>query len=258
MKHLRSVLIFSAAFILVTGLLLAGAKKTGFFNVMDIPVSILEESTGANNAGAPVTAQAAASSGLQNRLEKLVSQFEKRRIWEVDLSRMKQAVLGDEWVQDVLISRSFPNQINVRVRPKTAVLVWVNPVRAGFSPITRDGALLSALQPELLPDVPLLRGEAFAKDIGKRKKAIDFAMMLPTTGAVSRRNVSEIAWSYEEGFLVTLVQPKIEIRFGENQLEIKIARVAQVLNYLTSHQLKGRVIDASYQKKVLVRLRKGS
>jgi hypothetical protein len=56
---------------------------------------------------------------------------------------------------------------------------------------------------------------------------------------------------------MTLIQPAVQVVLGEDSLNTKVERVAQVLNYLSAEQIKGRVIDASFSKKVLVRLRKG-
>ncbi|RYZ76327.1 MAG: hypothetical protein EOP05_05370 [Proteobacteria bacterium] len=78
---------------------------------------------------------------------------------------------------------------------------------------------------------------------------------------INKRNVSEIFWSKDDGYSLMLMQPKIEVKLGSDQLATKVLRVGQVMNYMSANQInglaKGQVIDASFSKKVLVRLRKG-
>lgn len=247
MKHLRSVLIFTLAFVVTAGALAAFFRQAGLFEVKGIPVEV---------SGVSATKDVPGPLGLKRRAEKSVSRFTKKKIWDVDLGAMKAALAKDEWVKDVSISRSFPNGVKVKIEPKAAALVLIG-TKGDLHPIAEDGTRLTALPADAIPDVPLLRGEIFGSDLAKRKKAIEFVNGLPATGPVSRRNVSEIAWSKDDGYSVMLMQPKVEVKFGEDSLSMKVLRVTQVLNYMSAHELKGRVIDASFSKKVLVRLRKG-
>jgi cell division septal protein FtsQ len=247
MRFFRPLLLLSVTAVLVTGILLAFFHHLGLFQVASIPVEVQ------GIDGAKPTSRGPA--GLQKRLELSLKKFANRKIWEVDLKQMNASVAADEWVKDVLISRSFPNHVLVSVTPKTTALVYLAS-KGDLIPVTEDGAMLSALASDSLPDVPVLRGEILATDTAARKSAIQFAMHLPEDGALNRRNISEIAWDKTEGFTLTLIQPKVEVKLGLDGLSMKVLRVAQVLNYLNANQLKGRVIDASFSKKILVRLRK--
>lgn len=252
-----------AAFILCLGALLAFFHRMGLFEVNGIPVEV----TGAADASI-LRRSPGAGAELQERLAQRMRSFDHLKIWEIDLGDVKAAILRDEWVKDVRISRVFPNEIRVWVNPKTPVLVLITTERsAGRSaekssrtamvPIAEDGGMLKPLGVEALPDVPLLRGDLFATDETMRLRAVEFAMNLPDRGPLGRRNVSEISWSAEEGWALTLITPKLEVKLGDERIDLKVMRVAQVVNYLSANQLKGRVIDASFSKKVLVRLRKG-
>lgn len=258
MKLVRRLIYFSAAFILGAGALLAVFYDFGqefdLFEVSSIPVEILDASEDSRVKGAP-----AVGSEMRNRLEGAIREFANKRIWEVDLGELKASIVRDEWVSDVLISRSLPNEIKVSVRAKTPVLVYVSS-SGEFFPVTEDGSLLSQLSPEDLPEVALLRGEFFGKkteeSLSQRRKAAQFILSLPSEGPLSRANVSEVTWSTDEGYALTLIEPKTEVKLGEGRVELKLLRVTQVLNYLSAKDLQGRVIDASFSKKVLVRLRK--
>jgi cell division septal protein FtsQ len=199
---------------------------------------------------------------LRGRLAKELVAFQKRKIWEINLGEVKAAILRDQWVGDVRISRSLPNEIHVRVRTKNPVFVLVT-TKGAMIPIGEDGTLVNSgvVSADRLPNVPLLRGDVFAVDAGRRTRAIEFAMALPDKGPLSRQNISEMAWAAEDGYTVTLINPKLEVKLGEDRVGLKVVRATQVLNYLSANHppayLRGRVIDASFSKKVLVRLRKG-
>lgn len=250
MRHLRLISIFVAAFVLGTGLILTSLHQMGLFIVKGIPVEIIG-SQAAQQKDVP------GPQGLQERVRRSLAGYKSKKIWDIRLREVKAAIIQDEWVKDVLISRSFPNSISVRIIPKQTALVLVG-AKGELWPITEDGNRLETLPADALPDVPLLRGEIFQKNLSKRKEAIEFALTLPATGAINQRNVSEIFWNKDDGYSLMLLEPKVEVKLGNDQLSTKVLRVGQVMNYLSTHQLKGRVIDASFSKKVLVRLRKGS
>jgi hypothetical protein len=105
-------------------------------------------------------------------------------------------------------------------------------------------------------DLPIVRGEKLATDESSRQKLIEFINSLPSTGMLSKSNIAEISYSKDEGYTLFLINTKAEVKLGDERVSVKIARVSQVLDYLAANNLKGRVIDASFSKKVLVRLRK--
>jgi cell division septal protein FtsQ len=198
-----------------------------------------------------------ADEALKERLQNLLSGFTNRRIWEIDISEMRASILSDQWVSSVQVTRFFPNFLHVTVNSKEPLLIWVGP-KGELIPVAEDASLLGVVPIDRLIDAPLLRGEIFSGQAGnqKRQKATKFVLGLPLKGPLSRRNISELTWTPEYGFELTLINPKVEIRLGDDPPSFKIARTTQVLNYLANNHLKSRVIDASFSKKVLVRLRK--
>ncbi len=250
MKHLRGLYIFCVALVLGTGLFLAGFHQAGLFIVQTIPVDIVGEAPNQPATHLP------GPRGLKTRTQSSLQTFNHKKIWEIHLHDVKAAIMQDEWVKDVLISRSFPNQVKVRIVPKATALVLVGP-KGELWPISEDGTRLATLPADALPDVPLLRGEIFARDEAKRKEALLFALALPENGIINQKNVSEIFWNKEDGYSLMIMQPKVEVKLGSEMLDTKVLRAGQVMNYMAAHDLKGRVVDASFSKKVLVRLRKG-
>lgn len=250
MKHLKTLFIFSAALVFGTAAILSGLHQSGLFIVQTIPVDVLGEQPSAQASAQP------GPRGLRTRTQEALKPFAQKKIWDVHLSQIKAAIMKDEWVKDVLISRMLPNTIQVRIVPKATAVVLVGP-KGELWPLTEDGTKLATLPADALPDSPLLRGDVFLKDVAKRKEAIQFALNLPSTGPINQKNVSEIFWNKEDGYSVMLMQPKVEVKLGPDLLDTKVLRAGQVLNYMNAHQLTGKMIDASFSKKVLVRLRKG-
>jgi cell division protein FtsQ len=255
MQRLRRLTFFICAFILGSGVLLVFLHQTGLFEVKSVPIELVSnvagEKPGQHSRGSSIL-----ESRLKERLEASLKPLSGKRVWEIDINDLRTALSRDEWVKDVLISRSLPNEVRVRVRPKLAAFIFVN-TRGDFIPVTDEGNFLKPLTAGMLPDVPFLRGEVFAQDLARREAAVKIILSLSSQGPLSRRNISELGWTNEDGYSLTLISPKVEVKLGDDQLDLKALRVAQVLNYLSANDLKGRVIDASFSKKVLVRLRKG-
>lgn len=253
MGIIRRLAYFLSAFALCSGVILTFFHRMGLFEVDEVPIEVVfapDESRGTPGGGEE----------LRARLAKDLVQFKKKKIWEIDLGSMKAAIMRDQWVGEVRIFRALPNEIRVRVRAKNPVFVLLTG-RGEMLPVAEDGSLIAEASVRLgadrLPNVPILRGDAFLSDAGKRTHAIEFVLALPDQGPLSRKNISEIIWTAEDGYTVTLINPKIEVKLGEDRASLKVVRVTQVLNYLSANHLKSRVIDASFSKKVLVRLRKG-
>ena len=78
---------------------------------------------------------------------------------------------------------------------------------------------------------------------------------MPNEGLLSHESISEINVGKKEEIWLTHLQTKSWIKLGDENTAIKSARVAKVLEYLDHNNLKGRVIDADFSKKVLVKLR---
>lgn len=249
----RHFLLSTAAFVLTGGVLLGFSQRSGLFVVGQVPIKI-------ESASETDQSNLFSGSGLKDRLQATVQPLAGKKIWEIDMSQLRAAIAGDEWVKDVLISRTFPSAMKIRVTQKNPILVLVNG-KGEFSPITEEGEVLRPLKAGSLPDVPILRSEGLGKEKDeaerRRLQIVSFVMALPSKGVLTRKNISEISWNHEDGINLTVIQPRVEVKLGDDRPELKILRVTQVLNYLAQHQLKERVIDASFSKKVLVRLRKG-
>lgn len=252
MIWLKRVFLILSGSLVIAGAVFAVTRQSKLFIVRQIPISV---NNSLEVSGQDFRADQATINDLRNRLKTKLKAFEKQAIWEIKISEMKRILMQDDWVQNVRVARAFPNRVEVEVIPRAAVFL-VATSKGKLAPVAADGKVVAALNPAALPDVPVLKGDAFLNDRKLRDRAIEFARQLPQDGQLSLSNFSDVAWSRDDGFTAALLSSRAHVIFGEGQIPLKVARVEQILDYLTAHQLKERTIDASFSKKVLVRLRK--
>lgn len=191
---------------------------------------------------------------IQGSLQKELKAYQGKWLWETSLPKILDEVQDDRRVRSARIDRVFPNRLRVVIEPHQPVMAWVDDVGRLF-PVATDASLLPDLPLHEIRDMPLLRGKQFKTDQLLREQAIQLFERLPVAGPLARERVAEISFSEKNGFSLMLVQSGIEVRLGTNDIERKSERIAQVLNYLQDQQLRGRVVDARFAKKVVVRLR---
>lgn len=257
MKWFKRIVLATSLTLLVIGAASAFFGNGPIFEVSSIPV----EFTATDDSGDGIfKTDVATLTDLEQRLRSRVQKFERRRIWEISIDELGKALQADGWVQSVRISRWLPNGLSVLVTPRAPAFFLV-PTRGKPVPVAADGTLVADFNPLLLPNVPVLRGDGFLKDSALRLRAIALLRELPAEGPLSRFNVAEVTWTNESGFTVVVLPSRTPVLFGKEQISLKAARVEKILDYLSANQLDGRigdrVIDASFSKKVLVRLRKG-
>jgi cell division protein FtsQ len=125
--------------------------------------------------------------------------------------------------------------------------------------VTEDGSILPPMDLAYAPDVPLVRNSIFLKNEDARKKMLQLYLLVPNEGVISKSEVAEVDWNEAHGLVLEMSRgAEGEIVLGHGDVHLKAKRVANVLKYLESQNQKWRVIDASFAKKVLVRLRKHS
>ncbi len=191
---------------------------------------------------------------LHSALGPKLTKMQGRYFWEVPLEQVAQIVRADKRVKTVSVYREFPSRIRLEVTPYTAVLAYLGSDNR-FYPVARDATLLPPLPLGEFPDLPVLRGKELRDEPELRLLALTLFESLPQEGDLRRASLSEIVYSKKDGFKVFLSQMSGEIKLGETDFGPKISRVKKVLSYLESQDVKSRVIDARFQKKVVVRVR---
>jgi len=200
---------------------------------------------------------------VRKRIMSKLDTARDKNIWQVPLQKLRENILSDVWIESATIERDLPQKIRVEVKIKEVVFVYVDK-RGRLLPVSEKGQLLNPIEFDHTPDVPVIRNADVVNSAGTLATVIELFRNLPREGLLSQQNVAEIDWSPVSGLKVELVsRPNSTIEDGKiilgiDQVHLKAKRVANVLKYLESQKQKWRVIDASFSKKVLVRLRKHS
>lgn len=194
---------------------------------------------------------------FKNEVEADLAPFHKQLLWQINIRDIMAKIRKKPWVQVARVRRVFPNKVEVDLGLQEVGLVFIND-RGDKYPISSEGNILPRIKEELLPDVPLLRGRKFLDDGNLREDALLLSSLLPAVGPLSRPMLSEIYFSPKVGFELLLNETRYRVILGQDNYELKIKRVTKVIDYLYAKNIQGRVIDARYDKKILVRLRKGT
>ena len=190
-------------------------------------------------------------------VEEVLNELMGQSLWRLSVDHWTSLVSDLQWVERAQLRRRWPGELEVELVVKNVELLIVGVHGAELFPVLGDGAVLEPIETGRAPDAPLLRGEIFLEDELLRSRALALLRELPQTGSFSRVQVSELGYHPIQGFWVQMVQGGVRVQLGQDKLGARTKRVAQVLDYLEAHSFKGRVIDANFSKKVLVRLRKG-
>jgi cell division septal protein FtsQ len=240
--------IFRPLFIAVGALtLIAGGVLAYNSNWMKIETVTLEI--------APQSKQELLFQRINNGLKPQLTAYEGKYFWQVSLHQIYDLVAKDKRVSKVSVYREFPSRLRIEIDPRTPVLGFLSN-DGRIYPVATDATLLPALTVHEAQDMPLLRGSELSDEPKLREMALELFDSLPADGAFRKRDVSEIVYTKKDGFGVYLNGSPAEVRMGDSDFGPKVSRVEKVLSYLESQNIKGRVIDARYNKKVVVRVRK--
>lgn len=185
-------------------------------------------------------------------------------IWKVPLESFEHSLRSIPWIADVKVRRHFPNQILVAVETERPALIVADKVDRGSSvrllAVNEHGDLIADwTAPDLLPDLPFVRGAAFSglSDSSKALRAsiVDLSSRLPADGFVSRKNIAE--FTFRKGLVASLRHPRVDILLGPvtraDELVLKLRRSARVIEFLQHKKISVEVLDATSVKKVVVR-----
>jgi cell division protein FtsQ len=218
----------------------------GFFNVQQVQVVL---------ADPEAQAQANFYQPLVEKLSAQMAPFKGQSLWSVKLSSVVEILNSQNWIAVHSISRSWPSTLQVTIKPHEVKLVYLGK-NGKFTPIIEDGSFLDSVDSKQAPDVTLLDGEVFAQRKELRSKAVQVIKEIPAEGSFSKKTISEMRFDTRDGFSFMMMKTGVQVKIGEEQVALKSARIAQVVDYLDSREFEARVIDANLSKKVLVRLRK--
>lgn len=188
---------------------------------------------------------------LDSRLFSLLGQY----VWQVDLEGVLKLVESDMRVKEAKVARLLPGTIRVLISPHTPVANIMGARAGRLYPVAHDGEILPPVEPSEAPDSPILRGEIFLKEKERLLSALDMLRALPETGSLSQRTVSEVHFHKKKGYSVIVHPHGLHVWMGFEDFQHRAQQAQRVMDYLPPDQLSGRIIDARFSKKVVVRLR---
>jgi cell division septal protein FtsQ len=191
---------------------------------------------------------------IRGSLMQQLKVYEGRYFWQVPLTTVFEAARKDRRVKSVAIFRDFPSRLRVEIEPHTPLLAYLSGDGRVY-PVATDAALLPPISITESPDLPFLRGEDLKDETALREKTIELFNTVPDQGPLTKANISEIVYEKKEGFKIFVNGTRAEIKVGDSDFGPKLSRAQKVLAYLDSRNIKGRVIDARFSKKVVVRVR---
>lgn len=219
--------------------------KSSLFNLQKI--NYYYENKEASNASAYIDF-------VRPQLEQKLQRQIGKSIWEIDIFQIEKELEKTSWVKNVVISRQFPNELFVKVESKQ---VFANVMKSPskVQPVATDSTLLTDVEITKAPLAPILSGAAFSKSDSLRKKALQLLSELPVEGSFSYDQVSEVYPFKNDEFQLLLKNSKALVLINNEDVPIKAARISRVIDYMDPSEMKGRVIDSNFSKKVLVRAR---
>ncbi len=224
------------------------AAKNGLFKVRKIEV-VEVSSADEDGAKSPI-----AYESYFIRLKLKLSKFDGENLWNLDPEKIKEIAKQESWVENVEIYRRFPQTLRLEVKAKPSVAIFMNS-QGELHLISTDGTVLPKIEETKSPKLPVIQDSYLLKNEKAKSRIIKILNEMPSTGSLSLETVAEINMGKKDEIWLTHLQTKSTIKLGNENIAIKSARVAKVLEYLEHNNLKGRVIDADFSKKVLVKLR---
>lgn len=203
---------------------------------------------------------------IESQVQRIQQQLDKVKgisLWKAPLHQISKSLSDEKWISKFQITRAWPSGITLDIIPdRVDILVLINSdskVSASegteIKPITSSGIVLGGIKSDSAPNAIISHDTKFLNNKKIRDGALEVIKSLPSEGNMSASQVSEIGYDQKEGYWVKLLRSEIKVQFGEEQFEIKSARITKVIDYLESRDLRARVIEANLSKKVLVRLR---
>ncbi len=187
----------------------------------------------------------------------LTPQFEAvqgKFFWQVPLTQVYELTTKDKRVRKASVFREFPSRLRIVIEPQTPILAYLSN-ESRIYPVAADATLLPAVPLADALDLPVLRGEDLRDEMHLRELALALFEQIPNEGSLRKKNVSEIYYAKKDGFKIFVGEADVEVKMGDADFGPKVSRVEKVMSYLDSQNIKGRVIDARFAKKVVVRVR---
>lgn len=222
-------------------------------------VQVVEVEDGSGAEGAPldsdtITTLAAVPVGKEN-------------LFDLSLDGVEKRILSHEWVREVRLAKRFPQTVSISVtyREPRAIL---QSDRGSLSYVDANGQVFSRLDPALGFDLPVLTGISAETEPGRARikdalQVIEAWNKAPVSG---QAQLASLSFDPERGYRAVMVygltgggRARAWLELGNEpvgltDLEPQLARLSQVVRYLSAHQASARQIRLDTGKRIVVKM----
>jgi cell division protein FtsQ len=178
----------------------------------------------------------------KQRATELISNEIDGDFLQLDLMQLKNALLGDPWVEKVTLNRRWPDTLVVKITEQKPIARWGD----GF--LNQRGEIVRVEEASKLSGLPWLQGsEADAPEILQQYQ--DLSQILRSRGL----EVIALKCDNKKSWRLT-IKNHVEIALGRDQVMEKIRRFVTVYDtHLSNVWMDVRAIDVRYTNGVAVR-----
>ena len=184
-------------------------------------------------------------------------------LFSLRLTPIERRLLSHRWIKSVTLSKKFPQTVSISVEffQPTAILQKNS---GSLYYLNGDGNAFAPINLKADPNLPVLVG---MEDPTEQKRALTFIQHWNQGGLGNRFNLASIEYHAEKGFRVMVTYPMrdqvgrvlVELGYGENEdFQSQLARLNEVMTYLSSHNIDARQVFADLGKKIVVRIARSS
>lgn len=219
---------------------------TRFFAVEEMPI-LLNFPAGHSGLG----------TFLKEPLGKILNETQGKNIWSVDLKALREQLNTHVWIKDVILRRQLPSTLSLTLDIQEVAFLWKKKDR--LVPVTVDGTVLELPEAaSAFPSRPILVGGGKEIESHRWTEWARLVASVPDMGLLRKENISSVRFLENEGLTLNFSDRETTVHLGWKNISTKGLQILKVQEYLESQKQKARVIDGSFNKKVLVRLRKRS
>jgi len=193
----------------------------------------------------------------EDKILSYLKQYKSHFIWQAPLKKMAKDIEKISLGLDIYIHRRYPNKLIIGFSEKETALLLLTKESELYS-VSYKGSLGNKKDLSKLPNVPILRGKNFETNKELRKKALELLKPLPPNkNLFSLQNLSEILYDEkEESFLIYLSTRAWLIKLKSPVSTQKVKNIEFVLEYLQKEEKDHKLIDARFDKKIIVKKKK--
>ncbi len=185
------------------------------------------------------------------QLEKKLTAKINKKAWRVNLKKVRGLLEEESWVSSYSIQKYIPNQIDIVLKPREIVAVYVD--KNGTTlPVSDSGTILPKGKLTSTPVAPIINQKKIIEKDKVLDNLIKILSHIPKNGNFSTETIEQISLDEKQNIWFHI--DKMKIKLNEKDTKKKVSRVNRTIKYLKTRDIINCVIDADLSQKVLVRL----